>query len=110
MRVQVDTPASRASWYWESCIVEWRPSSTHHRTASAASFPCARQTPEKARFIMTTREGKPRGYFAKLLDTPKKGIDHSEIPRTGSTDWGASEILLPFTAGEFQTIKRFTRE
>jgi hypothetical protein len=59
---------------------------------------------------MTTREDKPREYFAKLLDIAEDKIDYSEVPRTASADWDEAEVLLPVTAEEFQAIKRFIRE
>jgi hypothetical protein len=59
---------------------------------------------------MTTREDKPREYFAKLLDIPEDEIDYSEVPGTATADWEEAEVLFPVTAEEFQAIKRFIRE
>jgi hypothetical protein len=59
---------------------------------------------------MSTREDKPREYFAKLLELPEDKIDYSEVPRTTSADWDEAEVLFPVTAEEFRAIRRFIRE
>ena len=58
---------------------------------------------------MNTRTDKPKGYFARLFDTPEAEIDYSDIPPTTMADWKDAEILLPVTAEEFQSIKQFIR-
>jgi hypothetical protein len=59
---------------------------------------------------MTTRENKPKEYFAKLLDISEDEIDYSEAPRTSGADWDDAEVLLPVTAEEFRAVKHFIRE
>jgi hypothetical protein len=59
---------------------------------------------------MNTREDKPREYFSKLLDTPEKEIDYSEIAATTRSDWKNAEVLLPVTAEEFRAIREFIRK
>lgn len=56
---------------------------------------------------MSTREDKPREYFAKLVDLPEREIDYSEIPPTTRADWEQAEVLLPVTAEEFRAVKEF---
>jgi hypothetical protein len=59
---------------------------------------------------MSTREDKPREYFAKLLDVPDEKIDYREIPATTRADWEDAEVLLPVSAQEFRAIKEFIEE
>jgi hypothetical protein len=56
---------------------------------------------------MSGRPGKPKKYFARLLDTPEDEIDYSEIPPTTRADWEDAEVLLPVTPEEFRAIKTF---
>ena len=58
---------------------------------------------------MFTRPDKPKEYFAKLLDVTDEQIDYSEVSSTIVADWENAEVLLPVTAEEFQTIRRFVR-
>jgi hypothetical protein len=58
---------------------------------------------------MFTRRDKPKEYFGKVLDVTDEEIDHSEVPPTTAADWQNAEVLLPVTAEEFQTIRRFVR-
>lgn len=56
---------------------------------------------------MSTREDKPREYFARLLDLSEDDIDYREIPATTAADWADAEVLLPVTEKEFRAIERF---
>ena len=58
---------------------------------------------------MNIRPDKPKEYFAKLLDVTDEEIDYSEVSSTTAADWENAEVLLPVTAEEFQTIRRFVR-
>ena len=58
---------------------------------------------------MNIRSDKSENYFERLLNTPEKAIDYSEIPATIVADWEDAEVLLPVTAEQFQAIKRLIR-